>query len=81
MSGLFAAYLTALLGNDMTDTYSKSRQTAETAFGSLQSQFFANHAVEEIDFVERARQTKTARLREARLAKEAERDAAVSIKG
>jgi hypothetical protein len=66
----------------MTDTYSKSRQTAETAFGSLQSQFFArNHAVEEIDFVERARQTKTARLREARLAKEAERDAAVSIKG
>lgn len=82
LSGLFAAYLTPILWNDMTDTYSKSRQTAETAFGNLQSQFFArNHAVAEIDFIEHARQTKTARLREARLAKEAERDAIVSIQG
>jgi hypothetical protein len=83
LSGLFAPHSTEpFLGNHMTETYSKSRQKAETAFGNLQSQFFArNHAGEEIDFVEQARQTKTARLREARLAKEAERDAAVSIQG
>jgi hypothetical protein len=55
----------------MTETYSKSRQQAETAFGNLQTQFFAkNNAVEELLSVAHARDAKTLRLREARLAKE-----------
>lgn len=52
---------------------SKSREQAEAAFGHLQSQFFARgHAVEEMDHVTKSREDKTARLREARLAKEEE---------
>jgi hypothetical protein len=55
-------------GNIMTETYSKSRQQAEKAFGATQTQFFANaHAVEELDSITKARDDKTARLREARL--------------
>jgi len=55
----------------MTETYSKSRQQAETAFGHLQSEFFAkNNAAEELESVAQARDAKTFRLREARLAKE-----------
>lgn len=55
----------------MTATYSKSRQQAETAFGNLQTEFFAkNNAVEELESVAQARDAKTLRLREARLAKE-----------
>ena len=55
----------------MTQTYSKSRQIAETAFNKVQSQFFARgQAVEEHDFAIQAREAKTARLREARMAKE-----------
>jgi hypothetical protein len=55
----------------MTETYSKSRQQAETAFDNLQTQFFAkNNAVEELQSVAQARDAKTLRLREARLAKE-----------
>ena len=30
------------IGANMTETYSKSRQRAEIAFGSVQTQFFAN---------------------------------------
>ena len=49
----------------------KSREDAETAFGDLQSQFFARgNAADEIDHVAKARDEKTALLREARLAKE-----------
>ncbi len=60
----------------MTQTYSKSRQQAEIAFGNAQSQFFArNQAVEEIDAAEKALRDKTARLRAARLAREAKTDA------
>jgi hypothetical protein len=55
----------------MTETYSKSRQQAENAFGSLQTEFFAkNNAAEELQSVAQARDAKTVRLREARLAKE-----------
>ncbi|WP_416066656.1 hypothetical protein ACK9YZ_11260 [Rhizobium sp. ZK1] len=55
----------------MSQTHSKSRQKAEIAFGNVQSQFFArNHAVEELDSLVLARDEKTRRLREARLAKE-----------
>lgn len=55
----------------MTKTYSKSRQQAEAAFGSLQTAFFAkNNAAEELESVAQARDAKTVRLREARLAKE-----------
>jgi hypothetical protein len=55
----------------MTDTYSKSRQQAEAAFGKIQAEFFAkNNAAEELEFVAQARDAKTIRLREARLARE-----------
>jgi len=55
----------------MTETYSKSRQQAETAFGTLQTEFFAkNNAADELQSVAQARDAKTVRLREARLAKE-----------
>jgi len=55
----------------MTETYSKSRQRAETAFGNLQTEFFAkNHAAEELESLVQARDAKTLRLRDARLAKE-----------
>jgi len=55
----------------MTETYSKSRQRAETVFGNLQTEFFAkNNAAEELDSAAKARDAKTVRLREARLAKE-----------
>lgn len=55
----------------MSQTHSKSRQKAEIAFANAQSQFFArNSAVEELDSLVLAREEKTRRLREARLAKE-----------
>lgn len=55
----------------MTQNHSKSRQQAEIAFGNAQSQFFArNSAFEELDSIVVARDEKTLRLREARLAKE-----------
>jgi hypothetical protein len=55
----------------MTETYSKSRQQAETAFGHIRTEFSAkNNAAEEIESVAQARDAKTFRLREARLAKE-----------
>jgi len=55
----------------VTETYSKSRQQAETAFGNLQTEFFAkNNAAEELESEVQARDAKTVRLREARLAKE-----------
>jgi len=54
-----------------TETYSKSRQQAEIAFGNVQTEFFAkNNAREELESVAKARDGKTLRLREARLAKE-----------
>lgn len=55
----------------MSQTHSKSRQTAEVAFANAQSQFVArNSATEELDTLALARAEKTRRLREARLAKE-----------
>ncbi|MBB4571360.1 hypothetical protein [Rhizobium leucaenae] len=55
----------------MTQAHSKSRQQAEIAFGNVQTQFFAkNNAVEELESIAEARNAKTLRLREARLAKE-----------
>lgn len=57
----------------MAEQYSKSRQQAEIAFGKAQSQFFARgQAFEELDAIAAARNEKTLRLREARLAKEAQ---------
>ena len=53
--------------------HSKSRQQAESAFQKVQSQFLArNRAVEEIDTMVKAREDKTSRLKNARLAKEAD---------
>lgn len=55
----------------MTEAFSKSRQQAEVAFGNVQSQFFSkNNAQEELKSEKQAREAKTFRLREARLAKE-----------
>ncbi|MDI7863842.1 hypothetical protein MRS76_17970 [Rhizobiaceae bacterium n13] len=55
----------------MTETHSKPRQQAEIAFGRTQSQFFARErALDELDAIVAARDEKTLRLREARLAKE-----------
>ncbi len=65
----------------MSEQYSKSRQQAEIAFGKTQSQFFARgQAFEELDSITAARNEKTARLREARLAKEAEDSLALAAK-
>jgi hypothetical protein len=56
----------------MTLTHSKSRHEAEIAFDNTQSRFFAKgSAVEELESVTEAREAKTLRLREARLAMEA----------
>lgn len=55
----------------MTETYSRSRQQAEIAFGKEQTEFFARgQAVQALDAVAQARDEKTLRLREARKAKE-----------
>ncbi|KXG84740.1 hypothetical protein [Agrobacterium bohemicum] len=55
----------------MSDAHSKSRKQAEIAFGATQSQFFARgRAVDELNSIAQARDEKTIRLREARLAKE-----------
>jgi hypothetical protein len=57
----------------MVQTHSRSRQQAESAFTKTQSQFLARtRAVEEHDMIVLARQQNTARLKEARLAKEAD---------
>lgn len=59
------------MGLSMTEAFSKSRQQAEVAFGNVQSQFFSkNNAQEELKSEKQAREAKTFRLREARLAKE-----------
>lgn len=59
----------------MTEKHSKSRQQAETAFSKTQSQFLARErALEEIDTIAVARDEKTQRLREARLAREKQGD-------
>ena len=57
----------------MIQTHSKSRQKAESAFTKAQSQFLArSRAVEEYDMIVQARRENTLRLKEARLAKEAD---------
>jgi hypothetical protein len=61
----------------MTPTHSKSRRKAEMAFGKVQSQL---RAVEERDSVVVAREEKTSRLREARLARETADAAALASK-
>ena len=71
--------LATYFGQPMTQTHSKSRQQAEIAFGHTQTEFFARaHAVEELDSIVQAREAKTLRLREARLAKEAQGIAAAA---
>jgi hypothetical protein len=63
----------------MTETHSKSRQQAEVAFGQTQTEFFARGAaVEELDSIVQAREAKTLRLRQARMAKEAHDTAVVT---
>ena len=55
----------------MTQTHSRSRQQAEVAFGKTQTEFFARgQAMDALDSMTAARNEKTARLREARKAKE-----------
>jgi hypothetical protein len=56
----------------MTERHSKARQTAEKAFDKTKAPAAAgDRAREELDTVVKARQEKTSRLREARLAMEA----------
>lgn len=56
----------------MTENYSKARQTAEKAFNKAQVETTSRgRAFEEVDAITQARQEKTSRLREARLASEA----------
>lgn len=60
------------------DNISKSRERAEAAFGKVQSEFTSRSRVlDEHDAVVQARDEKTARLRELRLAKEASTPAVV----
>ncbi|OLP57949.1 hypothetical protein BJF93_14040 [Xaviernesmea oryzae] len=55
----------------MTETYSKTRQQAEIAFGKTQTQAVARErAFEELDSIAVARDEKTRRLRDARLARD-----------
>ena len=55
----------------MTQTHSRSRQTAELAFGKTQTEFFARgQAMDVLGSIAAARDEKTSRLREARKAKE-----------
>lgn len=57
----------------MTEKHSISRQKAEIAFSRIHTPFFAKgEAVEELEAATRARDDKTMRLREARLARELE---------
>lgn len=54
-----------------TETYSRSRQQAEIAFGKTQTEFFARgQATAVLDTIAEVRDEKTKRLREARKAKE-----------
>jgi hypothetical protein len=64
----------------MTETLSKSREQAESLFTKTQSQFMArSRVIEEHDAVAQAREEKTKRLRELRIAKAAsERASAAS---
>jgi hypothetical protein len=65
----------------MAQTYSKSRQQAEIAFGKAQSQLLARRrAAEERDSIMLAREEKTLRLREARLGRELAATAALISK-
>jgi hypothetical protein len=65
----------------MIQTHSKSRQRAEIAFGKVQSQLVARHRMaEERSSLVLAREEKTLRLREARLAKELASGAATILK-
>ena len=55
----------------MTKTQSKIRLQDENSFSQTQNEFFAHgHALEELTSTVDAREAKTIRLREARLAKE-----------
>ncbi|MBO9097570.1 MULTISPECIES: hypothetical protein [Rhizobium] len=55
----------------MANETSKSREEAEIAFAGTQTHFYARgQAAEELDAMVADRESKTARLREARLAKD-----------
>jgi hypothetical protein len=61
-----------LQDSDVTDNSKKSRERAEAAFNKTQTQLMAlTRLASEQDAVSQARVAKTARLRELRLAKEA----------
>jgi hypothetical protein len=65
----------------MTEQHSKARQVAEKAFDKTQaSRAAGDRARDELDAVTKARQEKTSRLREARLAMEAQNAADVSVR-
>ncbi|GGF99822.1 MULTISPECIES: hypothetical protein [Rhizobium] len=65
----------------MTEHHSKARQIAEKAFDKTQASSTAgNRTRDELDAVTKARQEKTSRLREARLAMEAQNAADATVR-
>ena len=59
--------------NPVSENSKRSRDQAETSFSKTQTQFLTrNRLISEQDAASQARDTKTARLRELRLEKEAE---------
>ncbi|MBB6467644.1 hypothetical protein [Aminobacter carboxidus] len=66
----------------MTDSQSKAREQAESAFGKTQSQSLARNRINsEMDAVVQQREEKTLRLRALRLEKEAELAASAASAG
>lgn len=66
----------------MNEKHSKARQTAEKAFSKTRVETASRErAFQEVDTIDRARQMKTSRLREARLAREAVETARVEREG
>lgn len=66
--------------DDLTENSRKTRDHAETMFSKTQTQMLSlGRIMSEQDAASQAREAKTARLREMRLEKEAEEEAAAKI--
>lgn len=64
----------------MNAPHSRARKNAEKLFSAAQVEFFSkNHAYEELDAADRAREEKTLRLRTARLAREQDETAVLIV--
>jgi hypothetical protein len=80
MPGLLHSGHASTKGKNLTANFRRSRDQAETAFSKTQTQSLSlGRIVSEQDAVSRAREEKTARLRELRLQKEAADQLAAAI--